>query len=180
MNAVIDMIRTESTAQVTIDTPLGALCLVRTPRGLAGAWFAGQKHHPGAIDADERPDDPLLMRAARQLQAYFGNGAAAGFDLPLDLVGTPFQRRVWQALQRIPPGATRSYAQVAEAIGAPQAVRAVGAAVGRNPLSVIVPCHRVVGTDGSLTGYAGGVERKRWLLAREGRPVPADIAVALA
>ena len=133
MNAVIDTIRTESTAQITIDTPLGALGLVRTPRGLAGAWFAGQKHHPGAIDAPERPDDPLLMQAARQLQAYFGSGAAAGFDLPLDLVGTPFQRRVWQALQRIPPGATRSYAQVAVAIGAPQAVRAVGAAVGRNP-----------------------------------------------
>jgi methylated-DNA-[protein]-cysteine S-methyltransferase len=173
MNAVIDVIRCESTAQIVLDTPLGALRLVRTPRGLAGAWFEGQKHHPGAIGAAERPDDALLMRAARQLRAYFESDATTAFDdLPLDLNGTPFQRRVWQALQRIPRGGTCSYAQVAASIGAPLAVRAVGAAVGRNPLSVIVPCHRVVGLDGSLTGYAGGLDRKRWLLAREHRDAP--------
>jgi methylated-DNA-[protein]-cysteine S-methyltransferase len=172
MNAVIDVIRSESTAQVQVATPLGPLRLVRTARGLAGAWFDGQKHHPGDIGVAESPDDALLARAARRLSAYFDTDSddSAGFgDLPFDLRGTPFQRRVWLALLRIPRGGTRSYAQIAAEIGAPQAVRAVGAAVGRNPLSVIVPCHRVLGSDGSLTGYAGGLERKRQLLALEAR-----------
>lgn len=168
MNVVIDAIHSAGTAQAVAATPLGPLRLVRTARGLAGAWFEGQKHHPGPIGVPERPDDALLARAARQLRAYFGEGDAA-FDLPFDLHGTPFQQRVWHALSRIPAGDTRSYAAIAVEIGAPQAVRAVGAAVGRNPLSVIVPCHRVVGSDGSLTGYAGGIERKRKLLALEAK-----------
>lgn len=154
------------TAQATIDTPLGRMLVARTADGLAGLWFDGQRHHPGTLAAPERPDDPLLRRAAAQLQAYFA-GDAGSFDVPLDLHGTPFQRAVWQALLRIPAGATRSYGEIARELGAPRAVRAVGAAVGRNPVSVVVPCHRVLGHDGSLTGYAGGVPRKRALLALE-------------
>jgi methylated-DNA-[protein]-cysteine S-methyltransferase len=139
---------------------------VRTATGLAGAWFEGQKHHPGELGADELPDDPLLRSAATQLRRYFA-GMAITFDLPLDLLGTDFQRAVWAALLRVPAGETRAYGDIAHALGSPQAVRAIGAAVGRNPVSLIVPCHRVVGRDGSLTGYAGGIERKQALLELE-------------
>jgi methylated-DNA-[protein]-cysteine S-methyltransferase len=154
------------TAQTTINTPLGKLLLARTAKGLAGVWFEGQKHHPAPLTAVRRPDDALLRRAADQLHAYFA-GETLAFDVPLDLQGTAFQRAVWQALLAIPGGETRSYGEIAKALGAASAVRAVGGAVGRNPVSVIVPCHRVVGSDGSLTGYAGGVDRKRALLALE-------------
>jgi len=154
------------TAQTTVATPLGRLLLARTPRGLAGAWFDGQKHHPAPLTALRRPDDALLRRAADQLHAYF-SGDDVAFDVPLDLQGTAFQRAVWQALLAIPSGGTRSYGELARSLGVATAVRAVGAAVGRNPVSVIVPCHRVVGSDGALTGYAGGVDRKRALLALE-------------
>ena len=119
-----------------------------------------------------RPDDALLREAADQLHAYFA-GERDAFELPLDLHGTGFQRAVWRALLKIPGGRTRSYGEIARALGSAAAVRAVGGAVGRNPLSVIVPCHRVVGSDGSMTGYAGGVERKRALLELERAPVPA-------
>jgi methylated-DNA-[protein]-cysteine S-methyltransferase len=153
------------TAQTRVDTPLGPMRIARTADGLAGAWFDGQKHHPGPIDAPERADDLLLARAAAALHAHFAGRAAA--LPPLDLQGTAFQRAVWQALCEIPPGRTVSYAQLAARVGRPAAVRAVGAAVGRNPVSVLVPCHRVVGSDGSLTGYAGGIDRKRALLALE-------------
>ena len=155
------------TAQATFVSPLGALLLARTDQGLAGAWFEGQKDHPGTLPAPERPDDLLLRSAAAQLADYFA-GRSTRFDLPLDLHGTPFQRGVWQALLGIDAGRTRSYGQVAQQLGAPTASRAVGAAVGKNPVSVIVPCHRVIGHGGALTGYAGGVERKRALLALEG------------
>ena len=161
-------IHRHATAQTRIETPLGAVLLARTADGLAGAWFEGQKHHPGELAAPHLDDDPLLAAAARQLQAYFG-GAPAAFDIPLDLQGSAFQRSVWAALLGIDSGATRSYADIARAIGAPLAVRAVGSAVGRNPVSVIVPCHRVVGSSGALTGYAGGLDRKRALLALEAR-----------
>ncbi len=154
------------TAQTTISTPLGDMLLARTATGLAGIWFAGQKHHPDPISAPQRPDDALLRRAADQLRAYFA-GESLDFDVPLDLHGTPFQRAVWQALVEIPAGATRTYGEIAAALGSPSAVRAVGGAVGRNPVTLIVPCHRVIGSDGSLTGYAGGVERKRALLTIE-------------
>jgi methylated-DNA-[protein]-cysteine S-methyltransferase len=154
-------------AQTTIDTPLGRMLLARTVKGLAGAWFEGQKHHPALLTAADRPDDALLRRAADQLHAYF-IGEAPAFDVPLDLQGTAFQRAVWQALLLIPGGETRSYGQIASALGSASAVRAVGGAIGRNPVSVIVPCHRVVGSDRSLTGYAGGVDRKRVLLELEG------------
>jgi methylated-DNA-[protein]-cysteine S-methyltransferase len=160
------------TAQTTINTPLGKLLLARTTKGLAGVWFDGQKHHPAPLTAMRRPDDELLRRAAEQLHAYFA-GEGLGFDVPLDLQGTPFQRAVWQALLAIPSGETRSYGEIAAALGSASAVRAVGGAVGRNPVSVIVPCHRVVGSDGSLTGYAGGVDRKRALLELEHAEVAA-------
>lgn len=153
-------------AQAVYDTPLGRVLIARTQAGLAGLWFEAQKWHPGPIAAPERPDDPLLREAATQVTDYFA-GRRTRFELPLDLHGSPFQRSVWQALRDIECGATRSYAEIARGIGSPQAVRAVGAAVGRNPLSVIVPCHRVLGSSGQLTGYAGGLDRKRALLALE-------------
>lgn len=166
MNTTTDSITQACTAQTTIATPLGRLLLARTAKGLAGAWFDGQKHHPDALVALRRPDDELLRRAADQLHGYFA-GERDGFDLPLDLHGTSFQRAVWQQLLAIPASGTTSYGAIAKALGNASAVRAVGGAVGRNPLSVIVPCHRVLGTDGSMTGYAGGVDRKRALLALE-------------
>jgi methylated-DNA-[protein]-cysteine S-methyltransferase len=103
-----------------------------------------------------------------RIRAYFGGRLDALDDVPVDTGGTPFQRQVWQALRRIPPGEARSYADVARAVRRPRAVRAVGAANGRNPVALVVPCHRVIGADGALTGYAGGLERKRWLLRHEG------------
>ena len=166
MSHVTDSIHSACTAQCSVDSPLGPVLLARTAKGLAGAWFEGQKHHPGVLAAPESPDDPLLERAAAQLQRYFA-GKATGFDLPLDLLGTAFQQSVWQALLAIPPGSTRSYGDIARGVAAASAVRAVGGAVGRNPVSVIVPCHRVVGSDGSLTGYAGGTDRKLALLKLE-------------
>ena len=162
----MDSIHTSCIAQATVTTPLGRILLARTAKGLAGAWFEGQKHHPGPIDAPQAPNDELLQRAARELQEFFA-GERERFDVPLDLQGTAFQRSVWQRLLRIGAGTTRSYGEIAKELGSAKAVRAVGSAVGRNPLSVIVPCHRVVGSDGSLTGYAGGVERKRALLELE-------------
>ena len=155
------------TAQAHIDTPLGPVLLARTDTGLAGAWFEGQKAHPGLIDAPERPADPLLRKAAKQLDEYFARKRSR-FDLPLDLLGTEFQRSVWRALLQIGSGQTSSYGAIARKLGSPRAVRAVGGAVGRNPVSVIVPCHRVLGGDGSLTGYAGGLHRKSALLKLEG------------
>lgn len=151
-------------------TPLGPVLLLASAQGLAGLWFDGQRHHPGtervAGWADE-PGHPVLCDTARQLDAWFA-GRLTAFDLPLDLsAGTAFQQQVWRALLDITHGQTRSYRDLAQAIGRPQAVRAVGAAVGRNPLSIVVPCHRVLGGDGSLTGYAGGLDRKRALLQLE-------------
>jgi methylated-DNA-[protein]-cysteine S-methyltransferase len=154
-------------AQARIDTPLGPLLLAATARGLAGAWFDGQAHHPGTLDATTNAKHPHIAAAASALHAYWA-GPPRPFSLALDAQGTPFQRAVWQALCEIAPGSTRSYGEIAQRIGRPAAVRAVGAAVGRNPLSLIVPCHRVIGRDGSLTGYAGGLERKRALLLHEG------------
>jgi methylated-DNA-[protein]-cysteine S-methyltransferase len=166
MSTATTAVHQHATAQTTWASPLGPVLIARTAQGLAGIWFEGQKDHPGDLAAPQRPDDPLLARAVAQLAGYFA-GAAQPFDLPLDLHGTPFQCSVWQALLRIPAGGTCSYADIAREIGAPKAVRAVGAAVGKNPVSVVVPCHRVIGRDGSLTGYAGGVDRKKALLALE-------------
>lgn len=167
MSHVTDSIHAVCTAQCTVGSPLGPVLLARTAKGLAGVWFEGQKHHPGPLNAPVLPNDPLLTRAAAQLRRYFA-GESTTFDLPLDLLGTPFQQSVWRALRAIPPGRTSTYGAIARDMAAASAVRAVGGAVGRNPVSVIVPCHRVVGSDGSLTGYAGGTDRKLALLALEG------------
>ena len=148
--------------------PLGPMLLAATDRGVAGVWFEGQRHGPDARGWREDPTHPVLREAAAQLAAYFA-GDRADFDLPLDLqAGTPFQQSVWDALRAIPRGRTTSYAELARRLGRPQAARAIGAAVGRNPVSIVVPCHRVLGTDGTLTGYAGGLERKTALLQLEG------------
>jgi methylated-DNA-[protein]-cysteine S-methyltransferase len=150
------------------ESPLGTMLLAASDRGLAGVWFLGQRHGPATAPGPEAPDHPLLAEAARQLRQYF-DGRRSHFELPLDLAdGTPFQQSVWQALLAIPPGQTTSYAELGRRLGRPQAARAVGAAVGRNPVSIVVPCHRVLGTAGGLTGYAGGIERKTALLRLEG------------
>jgi methylated-DNA-[protein]-cysteine S-methyltransferase len=154
-------------AQSRIDTPLGPLAAVATARGLAGLWFDAQSHHPGVLDAPRNDEHPWLQATARGLAAYW-RGEEAPFEVPLDLHGTAFQRAVWQALLRIGRGCTRTYGEIAALAGSPAAVRAAGAAIGRNPVSIIVPCHRVIGRDGSLTGYAGGLERKLALLQLEG------------
>jgi methylated-DNA-[protein]-cysteine S-methyltransferase len=162
-----------ATVQTGCPSPLGAITLAASPRGLAGVWFDGQRHQPLAITGPVQawPRDtchPVLQLARQQLAEYFA-GQRQHFDMPLDLSGgTDFQQTVWQALLAIAPGHTESYGQVSQRIGKPTAVRAVGAAIGRNPLSIIVPCHRVLGANGSLTGYAGGLPRKTHLLTLEG------------
>jgi methylated-DNA-[protein]-cysteine S-methyltransferase len=155
------------TAQAMLPSPFGPLLWARTADGIAGMWFDAQKWFPAAFQAPHRPDDPLILEAAAQLDDYFA-GRRDRFELPLDLHGTPFQRAVWAALLDIPRGRTCSYGDIARLVGSPQAVRAVGVAVGRNPVGIIVPCHRVIGRDGTLTGYAGGLDRKQALLRLEG------------
>jgi methylated-DNA-[protein]-cysteine S-methyltransferase len=167
MNTTTSSFRLRCTAQATLPSAMGPLLYARTDTGLCGLWFSEQKWLPSPFDAPELPDDPLLQEAAAQLDAYFA-GTRQTFDLPLDLHGTPFQRAVWAALLHIERGATCTYGDVAHAVGSPSGVRAVGSAVGRNPVGIIVPCHRVIGHDGSLTGYAGGLDRKRFLLRLEG------------
>ena len=150
-----------------IPSPIGALTLLANDRGLAALLW--ENDDPARVKLEHgRKDDrhPVLREAARQLDAYFA-GRLRAFDLPLDFTGTAFQKAVWAALLTIPFGQTRSYGQIARQIGKPKAVRAVGAACGANPLAVVIPCHRVVRTDGTLSGYRWGVERKRTLLARE-------------
>jgi len=164
-------------AQTTITSPLGPMLLAASARGLAGLWFDAQRHHPAPFDAPEDPDHRWLRLAASQLEAYWQDAVGTTFDLPLDLHGgTPFQQAVWQALLTVPAGRTVTYGHIANLVARPQAVRAVGAAVGRNPVGIIVPCHRIVGSDGSLTGYAGGLDRKRDLLARERIERQAELA----
>ena len=147
---------------------LGVMILAANQRGLSGVWFDDQRHGPDTSAWRLDPAHPVLREAIQQLSHYFA-GQRTSFDLPLDLqAGTPFQQQVWQALLGIAPGATTSYGSLSAAIGKPAAVRALGAAVGRNPISIVVPCHRVLGATGSLTGYAGGLERKTALLSLEG------------
>lgn len=149
-------------------SPIGELLLVGHQQALCGCWFANQLDIPGwAETAPWEHDHPLLQRTIAQLDDYFAH-RRQDFELPLDhACGTEFQQSVWQALRRIPYGHTVSYGELAQSLGRPRAVRALGAAVGRNPLAIILPCHRVVGADGSLTGYTGGLTRKSFLLRLE-------------
>ena len=144
------------------------MLLAATEQGLAGVWFVhGQEHMPDSSEWTTDDAHPTLAAAAQQLREYF-SGQRQSFDLPLQPAwGTPFQRDVWQALQRIPFGRTSTYGDIARDIGNPKAVRAVGAAIGQNPHTIVVPCHRVVGANGSLTGFAGGLDRKQYLLSHE-------------
>ena len=153
------------TVHAVLDSPLGPLTAVGTDDGLAGLYMDGQRHLPPAERFGPR-DDTVLPALQEQLSAYWA-GDLTDFDVPLAAAGTPFQQQVWAALRLVPYGATCSYADLAVAIGRPTAVRAVGAANGRNPVCLVVPCHRVVGARGALTGYAGGLERKRFLLQLE-------------
>ena len=159
--------KTSFAAPSRVHTPLGPLTLAATAQGLAGAWFDGQAHHPGALEAPVDGGQRWLAQAAQELDGYFA-GRRRRVTVPLDPQGTAFQASVWLALRRIACGQLHSYGAIAEEIGRPAASRAEGAAVGRNPISVIVPCHRLVGRDGSLTGYAGGLPRKEALLKLEG------------
>ncbi len=144
---------------------LGEILLLTSCRGLCGLWFHGQKYFP-ELDPEWFWDDTPLLPTHHALDAYFAGDSGA--VLPrLDLRGTDFQQKVWTALLGIPSGETRTYREIAQAIDAPSAVRAVGAAVGRNPVSILIPCHRVIGSSGKLTGYAGGLDRKSWLLRHE-------------
>ncbi len=157
----------KNTVQTRWESPLGTLILAASDAGLCGLWFDDQRHLPDTTGWPEA-SHPLFQATQAQLSQYFA-GQRTQFDLPLDTTGgTAFQQQVWQALLRIPAGTTTSYGTLSGDIGNPQAVRAVGAAVGRNPISIIVPCHRVLGADGSLTGYAGGLPRKTALLELEG------------
>ena len=155
--------------RTTIASPVGDLLLVASDAALAmliWAPDADRRHRlPAAADA---PDHPVLCAATTQLAEYFA-GTRERFDLALAPVGTPFQRQVWRLLDAIPFGETRSYRDIARALGQPTATRAVGAANGRNPLAIVTPCHRVIGADGSLTGFGGGLDNKRFLLAHERR-----------
>ena len=150
-----------------LDTPIGAIRMTSEGTSLTGIDLEGERHGRGARADERRRDDAEpFARAKEQLAAYF-RGELTRFDLPLAPDGTPFQREVWEELRRIPYGTTVSYGEVARRIGRPNASRAVGLANGRNPLPIVVPCHRVIGADGSLTGYGGGLPRKRALLDLE-------------
>ena len=149
-----------------VQTPIDRLVVASDGSAIVGVWMANAE--PDDVSwADRRGADSLLDEARRQLVAYFA-GRLRAFDLPLAPNGTEFQRRVWAELTKIPFGTTTSYAALARRVSNAAAVRAVGAANGRNPIPIIVPCHRVVGSDGSLTGFGGGLHRKRWLLEHEG------------
>ena len=157
-----------------VPSPVAALKLVASDDGLAAILWENDR--PGRVRLNivgEDRNHPVLLETERQLKDYF-SGRRKAFDLKLDFAGTEFQKKVWQALLTIPFGETRSYAQIAEQIGAPKAVRAVGAANGRNPISIVAPCHRVIGSGGELTGFAGGLKTKAHLLGLEGagaRPI---------
>ena len=158
--------------RTVVASPIGELRLTSDGEALVELYMESDgAPAPAAVGTGAEVDDgedAVLRLAREQLAAYFA-GDLTAFDIPLAARGTPFQRRVWAALRSVPFGATVSYGEIAHRIGSPAAVRAVGAANGRNPLPIVVPCHRVVGADGSLTGFGGGIARKQWLLAHEAR-----------
>ncbi len=153
----------------TLSSPVGKLKLVASAQGLAGVLWENDKASrvPHLATPTEQPQHPVLLIAEQQLQEYFA-GTRTVFDLPLDFCGNDFSQKVWHALLTIPYGQTRTYSQIAEAIGSPKAARAVGMANSKNPISIIAPCHRVIGANGKLTGFAGGMEAKAYLLQLEG------------
>ena len=154
-----------SVITTSIDSPVGTLTLSAADGFLTGMYMDGQRHVPaGGVQGGR--DDAWFADVASQLDAYF-DGDLTSFDIPIRLEGTDFQRKVWSHLQDIPYGETISYGELARRVGSPKASRAVGLANGRNPVAIIVPCHRVIGANGQLTGYGGGLERKTWLLDHE-------------
>ena len=159
---------TQPLATTLLPSPIGVLTLVASDEGLRSVIFESETHGPRRFDAElvDDPRHPVLVAAVEQLDAYFARDLKE-FDLPLDLVGTEFQVAVWRALASIPYGETVSYAEQARRIGRPSATRAVGAANGRNPVPVVLPCHRVIGANGSLTGFGGGLDTKAKLLELE-------------
>jgi len=163
-----------------VPSPLGNILLAGDGQGLRSLDFELGRRGRVPIPAEWELDEsfPLLRRAADQLRAYF-QGRRRSFSIPLAPVGTPFQQRVWAALQRIPFGETITYGELARQAGRPRAIRAAGAANGRNPISIVIPCHRVLGKDGSLTGYGGGLAKKRALLELEGARVPGNLRPGL-
>jgi len=154
-----------------IDSPVGSLLLLGSGEALTGLRMQKQKYG-SAVPENCKRDDKVFSNVRAQLDAYF-SGELQSFDVPLAPVGTPFQKIVWKALLDIPFGVTESYGALAKRIGHDGAARAVGLANGHNPIGIIIPCHRVIGADGSLTGYGGGIERKEWLLKHEGSYSPA-------
>jgi methylated-DNA-[protein]-cysteine S-methyltransferase len=151
----------------TFVSPVGALKIVASDQGLAAIlWEKDRSRRVPLQDLTEKPRHPVLRAAEKQLREYFA-GKRDRFDLKLDFAGTPFQKKVWSALLQIPFGETRSYGDIARQVGSPRAVRAVGAANGRNPISIVTPCHRVIGSNGKLTGFAGGLPVKEYLLEME-------------
>ena len=154
-----------TTITTSMDSPIGELTLTAVGGVLTGVHMNEQRHAPKIPAGCER-DDAGLANVVEQLHAYFA-GVLTDFEIPMDMRGTDFQRRVWAELCEIPYGETISYGELARRVGNPQASRAVGLANGRNPVAIVVPCHRVIGADGSLTGYGGGLSRKVWLLEHE-------------
>ena len=151
----------------TFQSPCGGMLLAASEKGLSGVYFNRQKHHPKrGSDWRHAPDNAHLKKAKKQLAEYF-SGKRQEFDLELDPAGSPFQKRVWKAISGVPYGETISYGELARRCGFPEGARAAGHATGRNPIGIIVPCHRIVGAGGKLTGYAGGLDKKRALLALE-------------
>lgn len=177
-----------TTITTSMDSPIGELTLTAVGGVLTGMHMSEQRHAPKLPAGCER-DDAGLAHVVEQLNAYFA-GELTDFEIPMEMRGTDFQRRVWSALCEIPYGETISYGELARRVGSPNGSRAVGLANGRNPVAIIVPCHRVIGADGSLTGYGGGLDRKVWLLeheaahrsrpARSGRQAQMDLHVQVA
>jgi methylated-DNA-[protein]-cysteine S-methyltransferase len=173
LRKTLSMKQTKPTGEQSVNyysilkSPIGGLMLVAADSSLTGLYFVGRDHLPATSSRwTRKAQHPVLRTAAKQLREYF-SGKRQRFSLPLRLAGTEFQKTIWREIARIPYGKTMSYSDLAKQAGAPQAIRAAGTSTGRNPLSIIVPCHRVVGKNGGMCGFAGGLERKRYLLALE-------------
>jgi methylated-DNA-[protein]-cysteine S-methyltransferase len=172
-------VTTPTTIATTMESPIGEITVTSLDGVLTGVHMHEQRHRP-SLPLGCLRDDAALAPVVAQLAAYFA-GELTDFDLPMELAGTDFQRRVWTALCEIPYGETISYGELARWVGNPKASRAVGLANGRNPIAIVVPCHRVIGADGSLTGYGGGLDRKVWLLEHEASRRPgAQVSLDLA